>query len=887
MRNISGLSLWELGCCLAVSAAFSGCVLDFEKFPTTPSQTNQDPDASTDTDAADPDTSLPDGGDDTGDAGTIDMHMGVPIGTACGGDDECGVGGTCLQGFCSANCDANTPCEEGYCVASGDIYLCATSCHDDCAVNDGLACVTATGVQGFVSACLPDGDGDGAADLEDNCPDVANPYQRDADSDGLGDGCDPEPRCVAGSTDGVLEIPAVPFEVTGFSVPQFTDGSRIPIVGGFNPDGTPNTRTLYLDLSTGKFEEGPQFDASRGTQHAIAQLGNGFIATTGAAEVDGRQNGRFVSLTDAVSFDGSFDRNLYQPLGLSFTDSQLMVVARDSVDGTLFRLMNYDRTNQRLVDLWAAGLSLDRDFYVMRDAKQRGYLYTDGRSVEQVGYFVAVQPNALTAVTIDYPNTFADPFRAFITPGSGRSMYIWERTTGAAFHYDLWAQTLVERPELNVTLDGTEFHWVSVAGGPGYVLIGKNANNELFARVTSLVCHPAVNTIDTDGDLVVDVEDVCPFVADPDQLDTDLDGFGDACVDDADGDGVVNASDFVLDDMGMQVSRALDTDNDGVDNSADEDDDNDGILDVDDRFPVDTDNDGWTNSIDTDDDGDGYPDNIEDILGGGSVNPLKFQDSGRISWVRLANDGRLVEYKDMGARDVAALNLGTEPHLPRWYGAASVVALDGAPGVTTKWVRLDLSSGVVAAYDFGSPLGGVDPVEQARGTTVAATMKRDGVWDVVVGQVAPDFVLTPLNVGLETDGAPDAYGGNFAVNAGPVGCDSCDLVYLLAGTSVVPVWPDRSNVSLVRYDGEYLVIADGTTSQTSAWVNLSNVMTELIAPGMELVTSATFVSGRRHVLVSGPMTAGGHGLWLYNVTVRQWFEVHSSADGLTELDWTR
>jgi TolB protein len=36
-----------------------------------------------------------------------------------------------------------------------------------------------------------DSDGDGAADTEDNCPEVANADQRDGDSDGQGDACDP------------------------------------------------------------------------------------------------------------------------------------------------------------------------------------------------------------------------------------------------------------------------------------------------------------------------------------------------------------------------------------------------------------------------------------------------------------------------------------------------------------------------------------------------------------------------------------------------------------------------------------------------------------------------------------------------------------------------
>jgi len=37
---------------------------------------------------------------------------------------------------------------------------------------------------------LPDADGDGIVDLEDNCPNVVNPNQEDVDGDSTGDVCD-------------------------------------------------------------------------------------------------------------------------------------------------------------------------------------------------------------------------------------------------------------------------------------------------------------------------------------------------------------------------------------------------------------------------------------------------------------------------------------------------------------------------------------------------------------------------------------------------------------------------------------------------------------------------------------------------------------------------
>jgi hypothetical protein len=49
-----------------------------------------------------------------------------------------------------------------------------------------------------------DNDGDGIADEQDNCPDVANRDQADTDDDGLGDICDPAPLNPSNITKGVM-----------------------------------------------------------------------------------------------------------------------------------------------------------------------------------------------------------------------------------------------------------------------------------------------------------------------------------------------------------------------------------------------------------------------------------------------------------------------------------------------------------------------------------------------------------------------------------------------------------------------------------------------------------------------------------------------------------
>ncbi|MES2885759.1 MAG: thrombospondin type 3 repeat-containing protein, partial [Pseudomonadota bacterium] len=65
---------------------------------------------------------------------------------------------------------------------------------DNC-VDASNASQTDTDADGLGDACdappPPDADGDGVADASDNCPAVANPNQADADADGKGDACDP------------------------------------------------------------------------------------------------------------------------------------------------------------------------------------------------------------------------------------------------------------------------------------------------------------------------------------------------------------------------------------------------------------------------------------------------------------------------------------------------------------------------------------------------------------------------------------------------------------------------------------------------------------------------------------------------------------------------
>ncbi|XP_026320880.1 cartilage oligomeric matrix protein [Hyposmocoma kahamanoa] len=135
----------------------------------------------------------------------------------CHDVDECARGVQCPRGRSCVNTPGSyncVPCGSGYygmnitggtCLIAEDLVkrcdpsYCARF-HAICSY--GVKCVCATGWAGNGTVCGQDTDLDGYPDHQlpcnerhckaDNCPDVSNSGQEDADRDGLGDSCDPD-----------------------------------------------------------------------------------------------------------------------------------------------------------------------------------------------------------------------------------------------------------------------------------------------------------------------------------------------------------------------------------------------------------------------------------------------------------------------------------------------------------------------------------------------------------------------------------------------------------------------------------------------------------------------------------------------------------------------
>lgn len=112
----------------------------------------------------------------------------------------CGVGDRHLRVTAAADTAEFTanPTTEGY-AGGNNVYksgsLTFTATGDATTITFESLDTTCGGpLVDTVSVELVDGDGDGAGDRADNCPDVPNGEQTDTDGDGLGDVCDPTPN---------------------------------------------------------------------------------------------------------------------------------------------------------------------------------------------------------------------------------------------------------------------------------------------------------------------------------------------------------------------------------------------------------------------------------------------------------------------------------------------------------------------------------------------------------------------------------------------------------------------------------------------------------------------------------------------------------------------
>jgi hypothetical protein len=144
----------------------------------------------------------------------------------------------------------------------------------------------------------------------------------------------------------------------------------------------------------------------------------------------------------------------------------------------------------------------------------------------------------------------------------------------------------------------------SYTSPPGTIAVALSVTNNCASTGTDPLEVVLGAGGDADGDGFPNFGDNCPFVYNPSQADTDGDGVGDACDDDADpdGDGLPN----FLDNCDIVYNPGQeDLDQDGEGDLCDDDDDSDGLPDATDNCPA------VPNPFQEDSDGDGIGDHCD------------------------------------------------------------------------------------------------------------------------------------------------------------------------------------------------------------------------------------------------------------------------------------
>ena len=405
-----------------------------------------------------------------------------------------------------------------------------------------------------------DADGDGFADGDDNCPDIANPDQADLDADGQGDACDADR-----DGDGVLDASDNCAEIANADQAD-NDVDELGDVcdpdddnDGVTDDGDNCPFTANADqVNQDSDLEGDACDTDRdGDGLANAADNCPEVPNADQADLDSDLAGDVCDLDD----DGDG-------------------VADDSDNCALTA-----NTDQLDLDRDGIGDACDAD--------------EDGDGVEDGA------DNCEVVANPDQADANGD--------GQGDACDVDDDGDG---HDDAQDNCpLVANPD-QANFDG-DIHGDACDvdddndgvsdGEDNCPLLANSDQGDADGDLSGDACDA-----DDDNDGVSDASDNCPLVANPSQANVDGDALGDACDGDLDGDAVPNASDNC---ELYPNSDQQDLDADGIGDPCDVDLDGDAVPNGQDNCPVlenpgqaDLEGDGLGDVCDADDDGDGVPD---------------------------------------------------------------------------------------------------------------------------------------------------------------------------------------------------------------------------------------------------------------------------------------
>ncbi len=243
----------------------------------------------------------------------------VGPGGACTDTSQCQAGLACYEGTCQPDGDGdgipdthdNCPNVSNPDQADSNGNGVGDACDEADPVGPGGACTETSqcqlGLVCYYNKCQVDSDGDGIPDDHDNCKDIANPGQEDADNNGVGDACEDDNQIDPNQTrrDGLPFddqckyvagpepfLPEMKWELQIKSTDRYakhpTTGQPItqvmmtPVVADLNGDGMPDV--VYTTFSTNA-AAGAHDNIFFGVLRAASGDGSGLLWSVGHEEL--------------------------------------------------------------------------------------------------------------------------------------------------------------------------------------------------------------------------------------------------------------------------------------------------------------------------------------------------------------------------------------------------------------------------------------------------------------------------------------------------------------------------------------------------------------------------------------------------------------------------